>query len=143
MKAGTTLIFLSLGLTTVSNAQTAESVAESSSPTSSSVVRERIMELLKQDVRKTPVKPKEIIAPPENPNAPANDRPVAEGVLELEPVIVTQKKPIELPPRLPKLTLDNFFYGDGKIAESSGKRVSLSVGPERKGLAALKLNIKF
>jgi hypothetical protein len=39
--------------------------------------------------------------------------------------------------------LDNFFYGDGKIAESTGKRVSLSAGPERNGLAALKLNIKF
>ena len=100
MKAGTTLIFLSLGLTMVSKAQTGEPVAESKILSSSSVIRERIMELLKQDVRKIPVQPKEIIAPLANPDAPANDQPVAEGVLELEPVIVTQKKPIELPSRL-------------------------------------------
>ena len=143
MKAGTTLIFLSLGLAMVLKTQTVELVAESSSPTSGTVVRGRILELLKQDVRKIPVKPKKIIARPENSDAPANDQPAAEGVLVLEPVIVTRKKPFELPPLLPKLTLDNFFHGDGKIAESSGQRVSLSAGPERNGLAALKLNIKF
>lgn len=101
------------------------------------------MELLKQDVLKIPAKPKETAAPFLNPDFSANDQPLEEGVLELEPLIVTKKKPIELPPRITRLTLENFFYGDGTIAESAGKRVSLSAGPERRGLAAIKLNIKF
>lgn len=117
--------------------------AESNDPSQGSAVHGRIMELLKQDVLKIPAKPKETAAPFLNPDFSANDQPLEEGVLELEPLIVTKKKPIELPPRITRLTLENFFYGDGTIAESAGKRVSLSAGPERRGLAAIKLNIKF
>ena len=100
------------------------------------------MDLLKQDALKFPQKPKES-APFLNPDSATNDQPVEDGILELEPVIVTQKKPIEIPLRIRKLTLDNFFYGDGKIAESAGQRISLSAGPEGNGLAAIKLNLKF
>lgn len=99
------------------------------------------MELLKQDAIKLAAKPTEEIAPPFA--ADVNDHPVAEGVLELDPITVTQKKPIELPLRTPKLTLENFFHGDGTIAQSADKRISLSAGPERRGLAAIKFNLKF
>lgn len=101
------------------------------------------MELLKQDAKKTPLKPKEAVAPFLNPDAVAANPPVEEGVLELEPITVTKKKPIELPPRIDRVTLDNFFYGDGTMAERADKRISLSAGPEERGLAAIKLNIKF
>lgn len=101
------------------------------------------MEILKQDAIAIKLAPKPIeeSAPPFAVDA--NDHLIAEGVLELEPITVTQKKPLELPLRTPKLTLENFFYGDGTIAQSAGKRVSLSAGPERRGLAALKFNLKF
>jgi hypothetical protein len=101
------------------------------------------MELLKQDAKKTRMKPKEAVAPFLNPDAVTKNLPVAEGVLELEPITVTKKKPVELPPRIDRVTLDNFIYGDGTIAERADKRVSLSAGPEERGLAAIKLNIRF
>ena len=118
-------------------------IMESRGLSSGSAVRGRIMELLKQDAKKIPPKPKEAVAPPFASESATNDQPVAQGVLELEPFIVTQKRAIELPPRLAKPTLDNFFYGDGTIAQSADKRFSFSAGPERKGLAALKFNWKF
>ena len=100
--------------------------------------------MLKQDVRKIPLQPKEDRAPFLNPDSAANDHPVAEGVLELDPITVTQKRAIEIPLRVDRITLDNFFYGDGTIAESASRRVSLAAGPYgSKGLAALKLNFKF
>lgn len=102
------------------------------------------MDLLKQDVRKIPVQPKEDRAPFLNPDSVANNQPVTEGVLELDPITVTKKRAIEIPPRVDRITLDNFFYGDGTIAESASRRVSLAAGPYgSKGLAALKLNFKF
>ena len=102
------------------------------------------MELLKQDVRKIPLQPNEDRAPFLNPDSAPNDQPVAEGVLELDPIAVTQKRATTIPPRVDRITLDNFFYGDGTIAESASRRVSLAAGPYgSKGLAALKLNFKF
>jgi hypothetical protein len=108
---------------------------------SGSAIRARILELVKQDALKTPVKPEEVVAP--HLATATNDQPVAEGVLQLEPMTVTQRRVPKLPVRLPKVTLDNFFHGDGTIAESAGRRVTLTAGPEGKGLAAIKINLKF
>jgi len=143
MKAAA-LILLSLGLAGIVAAQPAQSTTESNGPMPSSVVRGQIMELLKQDVRKIPLQPNEDRAPFLNPDSAPNDQPVAEGVLELDPIAVTQKRATTIPPRVDRITLDNFFYGDGTIAESASRRVSLAAGPYgSKGLAALKLNFKF
>lgn len=141
MKAGISLIALALSFAGMSAAPPAEPAAEPNGPSASSSVRGRIMELLKQDAIKPAPKPTEVIAPPFAANV--NNHPVTEGVLELDPITVTQKKPIELPLRTPKLTLENFFHGDGTIAQSADKRISLSAGPERRGLAAIKFNLKF
>ena len=102
-----------------------------------SAIRSQITELLKQDVLKSVVKSKEAITPaPEPPNA---DQAVTEGVLELEPIKVTQKKTLELPRRVNPVTLDNFFYGDGTIFESASKRFSITSGRD----ALIKFNFKF
>lgn len=114
---------------------------ESGGRPSGSAVRARILELVKLDALKTPVKPTEVAAP--HLATATNDQPVAEGVLQLEPMTVTQRRVPDLPVRIPKVTLDNFFHGDGTIFESAGGRVTLSAGPERKGLAAIKINLKF
>jgi len=135
------LIFLLLGLAVGSEARPGELAAESNGPLPGSAVHGRILELLKEDAKKLPLKPKGATAPPVDP--PTGDLPVAEGVLELEPIIVTQKKAIELPPRASTVTLDNFFYGDGTIFENADKRFSLSAGPTGNGLAAIKFNIRF
>jgi hypothetical protein len=138
MKASPTL-FLSLGLAAVAAAQIAAPDIAPRGPLPESAVREQVLELVKEDARKVVGETKAETAALD-PSLDSHS--VAEGVLQLDPVVVTEKKPITPVPRL-KLTLDNFFYGDGKIFESAGKRVSLSAGPERRGLAALKLNIKF
>ena len=104
------------------------------------VVRGRILELIKQDALRLPEKVKAGTAPPLD--LLINGQPIVEGVVKLEPFIVTGKKPIKLPPRV-KLTLDNFFNGDGTIAESAGGRISLSAGPTGKGQAAIKFNLRF
>ena len=139
MKAEVTFLFLSLSLAVMAEAQPATPSAETSTPSPGSAVHGRILELLKQDVAKIPVKPKEASAPFLNPDSVANNQPVTESVLELEPVVVTQKKPVELPLRLKKVTLDNFFYGDGTIFESADKRFSISAGRD----ALIKFNWKF
>lgn len=131
MKSTATAIILLLGLA---------SVAAAKVPLPESGVRSRILELVKEDARKKAGETNERARPP--PESALNDQPIAEGVLELKPIVVREKKPFVLHPRL-KLTLDNFFYGDGKIFESAGRRVSLSAGPEGKGLAAIKFNIRF
>lgn len=139
MKTGAYVIFLSASLTLFAEKPETAPAAESISPSQGSAVHGRILEKLKQDAAKFPAKPKEPAAPFLNPNVPANDQPVAEGVLELEPFQVTKKKPIELPLRIDPITLDNFFYGDGRIWESANKRFSISSEPD----ALIKFNFKF
>ena len=96
------------------------------------------MELLKQDVAKIPAKTKEPIPLTVSADSSASDQPIAEGAVQLETFVVTKKKPAELPLR-PKLTLDNFFYGDGTIWESTDKRFSIGAGRD----ALIKFKIKF
>ena len=143
MKAGSYLIFLSLSLAVASKAQPAEPVTESNDPLSRSAVRERIVALLKQDAMNAPVKSKDENSLDSDSDSAANDQSVAEGVLDLDPITVTQKKAIDIPLRINRISLKNFFYGDGTIAESASRRVSLSAGPYGKGLAAIKFTLKF
>jgi len=102
------------------------------------------LELLKQDVTKIPQKPKEV-APFLNPDAVINDQPIAEGVLELEPIQVTQKKAIALPLRTEPVTLENFFHGDGAIWKNQDGSRTLGISPygRRNDLAAIKFTLKF
>ena len=127
----------------MAEAQPGEPGAETNSTKSRSSVHGRILELLKQDVVKTSAKPKAAIAPFLNPDSTSNDQPVAEGVLELEPIKVTEKKPVEIPPHPPKLTLNNFFYGEGAIWKNGDGTRTLSIGPEGHGLAAIKFTLKL
>ena len=130
--------FLSLSSAVMAENQPTEQATATKAPPPDSAVHGRVLELLKQDVAKIPAQPKEAPAPFLKPDVIANDQPIAEGVLKLDTFVVTKKKPLALPLR-PKLTLDNFFYGDGTIWESADKRFSIRSDPE----ALLKFNIKF
>ncbi len=137
MKTGAILLWLSLNAIA---AESTEPVAESKRALPGSTVRGRITELVKQDAAKiSPAQPEGAAASTDAETA-VGDQPVAEGVLQLDPFTITKKRDVVLPP-IPRLTLENFFYGDGTIARKG--RVSLSAGPEGKGLAAIKFNIKF
>jgi hypothetical protein len=137
MKAGAQFLFLSLGIAAMATSGPEPTpVARSSSPTSA--VHREILGLLQQDVAKKPATPKEAPAPFLNPEVVADGQPVMEGILELEPFRVTQKKAIELPLRVNSVTLDNFFYGDGAIYKNKDGSFVISVGRE-----GLKLTKKF
>jgi hypothetical protein len=115
---------------------------EPNHPLPDSAVRRRITELLVQAAKQTAVTPSGAVPPKLDP--PASEPPVAEGVLELETVRVTTKKPLELPLRLKPVTLENFFYGDGKIFESANGRFSISAGGAGSGgAAAIKFTLQF
>lgn len=101
---------------------------ESTTVPSAPAMHRHILELLRQDVAKIPQKPKETPAPFLNPDVPANNQPVVEGVLELEPLQVTKKKAIELPVRIKPVSLDNFFYGDGAIFKTKDGGFVITAG---------------
>jgi hypothetical protein len=120
------------------------SVPSATSATAPSV-RARILDLVKEEAKKIPQEAKVAAAPFLNPGAPANSETVEEGVLVLERFRITKKREMELPV-IPKLTLENFYYGEGTFWQ--GKRSSLhaapvGIGPDGESLIGIKWKIKF
>ncbi|WP_438481727.1 hypothetical protein [Oleiharenicola lentus] len=141
MKAGVG-IFLSLGCVVALAAQPAATSPGQKRSLSGTVLRGQIAELVRQDAEKISPKMPAPAAVDRDPVFNDQHQPMPEDVLQLDPFTITKKREIELPV-IPRLTLENFFYGDGKIVQSRDGKFSLSAGPERLGVAAIKFNIKF